>query len=121
VKHIIKIVLSLAVTLTLSTNTHAVLVKLPSAEVLKQSISKIASKHFVEKTKIHTVLGDKEREAVTIVLAVEMACDQYLESFESNEKKAKIKALINKRAIIITILEGHDAAIKELFEIGALG
>jgi hypothetical protein len=119
-KNIMKFVLSLAAVVILSTSASAVLVKLPSAEILKQRITKVASKHFAEKAKLHTALGGQEKEAVVIALMVELAYAEYLEYFEDNTKKSKIATLVNKSSILLTILDGEDAAIRELAQAGLL-
>lgn len=89
-----------------------VLVTLPSAKVLVERLTQIGMAHFAEKTGIHEELGDQQKYAMGVAIAVECAYSNY----DAYLKNPKMKQIMNmaKGNLIKTILKDSPEAIAEL-------
>lgn len=92
-----------------------VLVKLPSAKVLGERLQGLRMAHFMEKTGLHEDLGDQERYAVGVAIAVEMAYSEYDNYFKKSGVQSMMGVInLVKDSLIKAILKDSPEAIAEL-------
>lgn len=113
-----KLLLTLAILLSLPVVTRAVLVTLPDAQTLTERFADQGLEHFMEKTTIVKSLAGKEREALGVAMAVETALYDYNE-YLKNPMMATMMQM-SKPLIIQAILKDSPEAIEELKEVGLL-
>ncbi len=96
--------------------------KMSSAKILFEQLNAEGFEHFVEKTKIHKKLGDRELYPEGIMMAIELSLYDYSQYVQN--RTVDVVMSMRKRTLITTILKEckeKEDIIKILEEKGLLG
>lgn len=93
-------------------------VKLPNEQTIVERLEKIGLEHFMEKTKIHKKLAEKEMVPTGIAMLVGNALIDYVKDLKQ-PRVSKIM-LMHRDLIIECLLQDHPEAIKFLLSHGMI-
>jgi hypothetical protein len=91
---------------------------LPSAEILEQRLQAIGLHHFLEKTKLHRVLGNQEKYPLGVAVETELALYDYNEYMQ--DQIIAVQMQMHKPLILEALLQDHPEAIENLKLYGIL-
>ncbi|TET06688.1 hypothetical protein E3J79_01130 [Candidatus Dependentiae bacterium] len=95
------------------------LIKLPSAQVLMQRLQKDKFSNFLNVTELDQELGGKNITSLSVLLAVDLALDEYIKSLQLTTRLSMLETVFQKFRweIIELILRDHPDAVEDLKKI----
>jgi hypothetical protein len=99
-----------------SFSCHAVLVKMPSAKILAERLEEMHLGYFAQKTNIVEDLAGQEKEAIAVVVALNVAFLSYSKVLRENPHAGMLEFQVNllKLDLLNTLLQDFPDAIEEL-------
>ncbi len=91
-------------------------VKMPDEKTLNKRMANIGMNHFAEKTGIVKQMAGQQKEALAVVMAVELALYDYAELVKN--PAVTITANMNKNMVIEAFLQDHPEKLQELAQQG---